>query len=382
MIRRHPIFKLLSLCTVALLAGCSTQQAVTGDLGTSGSAPGVSALDLRHARSLDAIVAEMAGDDVVFIGERHDRYGDHLNQLAVIRALAARWPDMAIGMEAFQRPYQGALDDYVAGRIDETEMLERTQYFDRWRFDYRLYRPILRFAREHRIPVIALNLPEEVTHKVGAQGPEALDASQKAMLPRKIDRNDAAYTERIKEVFEEHPVTPSHSFDRFLEVQLLWDEGMAETAADYLRAHPGRHMVVLAGTGHVAWRSGIPNRLARRIPVKSAILISRPEGLFELGDADFLLLAPSEELPPAGLMGVYLEKAKGGVRVLKALEHSGAANAGVHEGDLITAVNGHPVRSAGDIKALLLDRRPGDRVRVELRRGKEALTKDLVLGGV
>ena len=36
-------------------------------------------------------------------------------------------------------------------------MLRGTQYYDRWRFDYRLYREILSSARRHRIPVIALS---------------------------------------------------------------------------------------------------------------------------------------------------------------------------------------------------------------------------------
>ncbi len=380
--RRRPVARPFTLCAVALLAGCSTQQAVTDTL--LGNSPGVqtdmSVLDLRHTERLAEIAGVLAQQDVVFVGERHDRYADHLSELAVIQTLAGRWPDMAIGMEFFQRPFQSALDDYVAGRIDEAQMLERTQYFDRWRFDYRLYRPILRFARDRHIPLVALSLPSELTHKVGAQGLKALDTEDKAALPHDIDRSNASYRERIRSAFDQHPATPSHSFERFLEVQLLWDEGMAETAAEYLRAHPGRHMVILAGTGHAAWHSGIPNRLARRIPVKSTIVISRPEGQFELGDADFLLLAPSKELPPAGLMGIYLEKAEGGVRVLKALEHSAAAEAGVQDGDVITAVAGQPVHSAGEIKIQLIDRHPGDRVRVELLRGKESLSKDLVLG--
>ena len=55
-------------------------------------------------------------------------------------------PRLAIGLEMFQRPFQPHLDDYVAGRIGIDELLARTEYFDRWRYDARLYAPIFEFA--------------------------------------------------------------------------------------------------------------------------------------------------------------------------------------------------------------------------------------------
>lgn len=88
----------------------------------------------------------------------HDRL-DYLNQLEVIRGLHARRRAIAIGMEQFQQPFQGVLDDYVAGASPEREMLEGTEYFERWRFGYRLLAHRLRYAREHGIPVVALNVP-------------------------------------------------------------------------------------------------------------------------------------------------------------------------------------------------------------------------------
>jgi uncharacterized iron-regulated protein len=127
-------------------------------------------VDPATLTGLDALVTKLADRRVVFVGESHDRYEDHLNQLAVIRGLHERDVDLAIGMEMFQQPFQPALDAYIAGEISEVEMLRRTDYFERWRFDYRLYRPILRYAREHGIPVIALNLDGEITAKVGKAG--------------------------------------------------------------------------------------------------------------------------------------------------------------------------------------------------------------------
>ncbi len=157
--------------------------------------PGTRVLDLGALSDMSDLLDRIADRRVVFVGESHDRYEDHLNQLAVIEGLHARGKSLAIGMEFFQQPYQAAIDAYVAGEIDEAEFLRRTEYFDRWRFDYRLYRPILRFAREHGIPVIALNLEAELTaacrrgrHRGSDRGRACAhpgrDRSQRPDLPR------------------------------------------------------------------------------------------------------------------------------------------------------------------------------------------------------
>ena len=49
----------------------------------------------------------LAQNRVVFVGEMHDRYDHHLNQLAVLQALHQKNPNIAIGVEWFQQPFQG-----------------------------------------------------------------------------------------------------------------------------------------------------------------------------------------------------------------------------------------------------------------------------------
>jgi uncharacterized iron-regulated protein len=100
-------------------------------------------LDLGAMPDLEGIIPRLADKRVVFIGESHNRFDHHLTQLAIIRRLHAIHPRLAIGMEAFQQPFQGILDDYIEGRLSEEEMLRGTEYYTRWRFDYRLYAPIL-----------------------------------------------------------------------------------------------------------------------------------------------------------------------------------------------------------------------------------------------
>ncbi len=332
-------------------------------------------LDPRTLTDMDRLIDAIADRRVVFVGESHDRYEDHLNQLAVIEGLHRRGKDLAIGMEFFQQPFQGALDAFIAGEIDEPELLRRTEYFDRWRFDYRLYRPILRFAREHGIPVIALNLETELTEMVGEGGIGSLSPEEQARVPADMDREDPAYRERVKRVFDMHPMREDKAFDHFLEVQLLWDEGMAERAARYLREHAQKTLVVLAGAGHVEYGQGIPQRVLRRIEVPAASLLNGSERDLDPQAADYLLYPRRVELPATGLLGVMLSKDFGaGARVQGFAEGSGAKAAGIQEGDQIVRVGDQPVSRYADIRIALIDSRPGQRLPVEVRRKR-------ILGG-
>ncbi len=358
--------------------------ALEPDHGPVPAAPTFMAVAPRQ--DLDQLLAAAGDAPVVYLGESHTRYADHLLHLDILRALHQRYPHWIIGMEAFQRPFQPALDAYIGGEIDEAAMLRRTEWYDRWAFDYRLYRPILRFARENRIPVIALNLPREITGVVARQGRDALTPEQKAQLPADMDRSDQAYEARLRTIFEQHPRDEERTFERFREVQLLWDEGMAETAAQALRARPQHRMAVIAGSGHLMFRSGIPNRLDRRIGQRGALILPAGHITAEPGVADYLAFTADLELPPAGTLGVMLEEDDAGVRVEAILEQGAAANSALREGDRILAIGGSPVSSHADIKLALLDTRPGQRTSIAVSRdrllfGDNELTLEFELGG-
>ncbi len=333
------------------------------------------ALDLATVSDLAHILPDLAGKRVVYVGERHDRYGDHLNQLAVIRGLYARHPSLAIGVEYIQQPFQPYLDAYIAGRIDEKTFLRSVEYYSRWRFDYRLYRPIFRFARERHIPMVALNVPREITDQVSAKGIAGVRGQDKAGLPGSISRSDAGYRQHLESVYERHPHRPDSHFENFYEVQLVWDEGMAERAARYLRAHPDSPMVILAGAGHVAHGSGIPKRLERRIDVDSAIVLNGLDNGIDPTLGDYLLTVPDQTLPPPGRLGIYMEERDNAVFVSGFAQDSAAQAAGLQEGDRIIAVAGAPVHSAADVKIALLDGRPGDVVSVTVRRAGQAVDR-------
>jgi uncharacterized iron-regulated protein len=351
---------------LALTLGCAP-------LAIRASAQGrlsFNAVDLDAPVSLDNLAAQLATKRVVFVGETHDRFDHHLNQLEIIRRLHQLDPNWALGVEYFQQSFQPQVDDYIAGRTTEREFLRATEYYQRWGYDYRLYAPIFRFAREQRIPVRALNVPNTLASAVAKVGIAGLSAQQRAGLPSEIEPADEAYKARLRKAFEAHTKKPA-GFDHFVEAQLTWDEGMAASAAAYLSANESRRMVILAGAGHIAFGSGIPARLARRTHASYAIVLSSGEEI-EPQIADYFALSMKQELPPAGILGVNLEEKDGECRI-RALSPGGAAEkAGLKKGDAVTEIDGQPVKTIADTRLALWDKQPGDRVRISVRRGRHA----------
>jgi len=344
------------------------------------------ALDLRQSASLDSILPELSSSRVVFVGERHDSYGHHLAQLDIIKRLYALNPQISIGMEMFQQPYQAFLDDYLAGKLDEKAMLQGTQWYERWRHDYRLYQPVLQFARQQGIPLIALNMQRELTDKVAKSGLNGLSEQDKGRLPRNIDKSDLSYEYRLRQIFHQHPHREGREFNHFLEVQLLWDESMAQQVSDYLKANPDQQMVVLAGSGHLMYGSGIPNRVKRELGAKQVIVLPYDDLPVKPGITDFLIYPATATLPPRGLMGVMMEAFDGGVKLDQVLPDGAAAAAGIKRGDVLQQIDHQQIASPADVRLHMLGKQPGDKVLLGILRkrwltGEKALEFEVELGG-
>jgi len=328
----------------------------------------VTGIKPSEAIPLDDIVKDVMDKDIIYVGESHTSYEDHRVQLDVIRTLSEEGHDLAIGMEMFQRPFQNAVDDYIEGRTTEREFLKASEYFSRWNFDYSLYREILQYARAHHIPVVALNLDKDIIKKVSTGGLDALSDEEKGKIPPDMDMSDMKYRRSLQEVFGFHANAPKRQFENFYQSQILWDETMAHSVADYMKEHPGRQMVVLAGVGHVAWGRGIPQR-ARRLNGKDyAILINADIETVEKGIADYVLFPERLAAPEMPKLGVMISKKEEGVLVEDVVKGSVALSAGIKKGDVIVSVDGVQVDDVGDVKVGLFDHKAGDVVEIKVKR--------------
>jgi uncharacterized iron-regulated protein len=243
------------------------------------------------------IIKQLQAAKIIYLGETHDSESDHQQQLAIIQALFKHKPQIAIGMEMFQSQMQPLLDRYLAGKITATELYEQSEFDKRWGYPWKYYLPILEFAKANRLPVIALNTPGEIARKSARQGLESLTNTERQSIPpvTEIDRSNAKYQQMILGSYQQHTgivSIASKSFDRFYTAQLLWDETMAANTANFAKKNPSYQTIVLAGSSHIIYGYGIPDRVLRRLTqpksIQKTVLLNLEEGLQQPELADFI----------------------------------------------------------------------------------------------
>jgi uncharacterized iron-regulated protein len=334
----------------------------------------------------------LARQTIVYVGETHDNMNAHRIQLEILKALWDRHPGkVAVGMEMLKRPSQKTADQWVSGQLDEKELVRA--WVDDWTNDFLYYRDILLYIRERGIPLIALRASDAwmaaVKDDSGKDRTSAAAAGEEAVLPE-MDLEDAYHRSHIKAVFEKHPAR-DQDFEAFYKVQVLWDESMAQSIRDYLVKEEGKdkHMVVFAGVQHVEHGFGIPRRVFRRLAVPYAIVIPvslsvskepRHEAMdlalpdVPLFPADFAWAITYENLEDERVyLGVIIDSAEKGVKVMHVAKGSAAEKAGLQKEDIITAVDGEPVKTPFDLTYAIGKKKKGDKGIVEVLRGDAAL---------
>ncbi|UCG78231.1 MAG: ChaN family lipoprotein [Nitrospirota bacterium] len=333
------------------------------DLGIE---PGV--VDTGSMIDLDSVINAVKNKRVIFVGEVHNIYSHHVMQYEIIRRLNDKGNTLVIGMEMFQAPFQGYLDRYISGEIDERELLKGTEYFSRWKFDYALYRDILNYAKDNKIPVVALNLRKELIEKVSKEGIDSLNDEERSEIPPDIDMTNEQYFESMREVFFQHSRDNKRSLENFFQSQILWDETMALRTVEALKRYPGAQIVVLAGGGHLQYSWGIPDRVRRMSDESTAVVLNGSGGDIESRLADFVLYPPDIDPPKGPKMMAFLDEKDDEVIISRVIKGGVSEKAGIKEGDKIISIEDEIIVSINDLKLALFGRKVGDRIKVRIRR--------------
>jgi len=341
---------------------------------------------LTEAELLDYV----ARFPVVYVGEAHDNADDHEVQLKLLKGLHERFPGkVAVGLEMLKRPYQAEVDRFVRGEMDEKDF--QRLWSKNWG-DFFYYRDIVLFARDNRIPLVALNIGDDLKKAFREKGAAELDPELAKQVPE-LDMEDP-YHRAVMEAMMGGHAKGSGDPEVFYRVQVLWDEAMAQAAADYLKSPEGkdRRLLVFAGGNHVRHGIGIPRRVFRRVPVPFAIVetylnpteeqipeekqmsVEMPE--LPMPSANFYWSVGYRDLADQRVkLGIMMEAVEGkGVKVAGVLPESAAAAAGLKEGDFVVSMDGTEVKELFDVTYQVGLKKPGDAGTVEVLRGEERLT--------
>ncbi|GGE52711.1 hypothetical protein GCM10011533_01440 [Streptosporangium jomthongense] len=228
--------------------------------------------------SVDLLGQRLALADVVVIGEYHGHQAAHLLQSQIQAALYRRQPRQVLSMEQFNLDNQPAVNAYLSGKTGETEFIEDSNAWDNYRASYR---PLIEFARQQNLPVVAANAPAAIVRCVGRTGPGYLDklsASERAQLPDNPFMDTPAYRKKF-----DAAIAGSHGaadeamgkrINNTYKAQLLRDNTMASRILAALDAHPGAQIVHTTGTFHSEEHLGTVALLKQRAPDVSVAVIS------------------------------------------------------------------------------------------------------------
>ena len=303
--------------------------------------------------SLPEVVRRCARADVVLFGEAHSDAVCNQLEAQLLAKLAAQRRALALALEFFETDTQAALDAYLQRRIDEAAFRKQTR---QGRAYVLSHRPLIELCRAAHIPVLAANAPRRLVRAYRmadlnyADFRAGLDPNDQRWLPTESDFLAGPYEERFAEMMRGHgemppasPLQPTSgpatqpttesatqptsepttlpattpaappegempaapSVESMYRAQLLWDDTMSESLANYRARYPSHRVMLIVGGFHVAHDGGTAQKFRQRRPgdrVVTVIYRSTTDGRFafdvddrDAGDIVIYGIAPPEE---------------------------------------------------------------------------------------
>jgi uncharacterized iron-regulated protein len=249
-------------------------------------APHFRAFDAKgNAVTLETIVGSLEHADVLFVGETHDNAVAHLVEAELLRradeaygTASPRKRAVALSLEMFERDVQTVLDEYLAGLITERHFLLSSRPWKNYETDYR---PLVEYAREHHLPVIAANAPARYVSRVSSQGPDSLKSLRQVAVkswlpPLPFPPASEGYAAKFNRFMggAGGSQAGAHGGLHLLEAQTLRDASMAYAISEYLKRGRDPLVVQVNGTFHSEERMGVPEQLARYRSRARAVVVT------------------------------------------------------------------------------------------------------------
>ncbi|MCY7410784.1 MAG: ChaN family lipoprotein [Chitinophagales bacterium] len=240
---------------------------------------------------LNDIAEEMKIYDVLFFGEEHNDSVGHYLQLELLKRMYKSYGDkISLSMEMFETDCQLVLNEYLQGQIREKNFLKEARAWS----NYRDYKPMIEFAREKKMDVIAANAPARYVNLAARKSRNALlelsDFAKSFLPPLPYDTAAGGYYVKLKAVSHMPPAalkdTTKEDTVKMPKVQTfqmpaygihsqsLWDATMAYSISQYLKKHKGKKIMQVNGKFHSDEGFAIVTQLRKYSPKTKSLIIS------------------------------------------------------------------------------------------------------------
>jgi uncharacterized iron-regulated protein len=303
---------------------------------------------------------------VLFIGEQHTDSNFHEVELRAIQALHVAGRKVIIGLEMFPWTQPPALAAWSRGKLTEQQFLDQSGWYESWSHHWGYYRDIFLFARDKRLALVGINAPREVVKTVRSKGLEGLDSAARARMPPTIDLTNNEHRQLFRAYFDPddalHSKMPPEQLESLYQAQVTWDSAMGWNAGQALPTpdDPRAIVVVLIGSGHVAYGLGAERQLKAHFKGRIASLIpvmvkgegGKPVPSVTASYANYLWGVPYSDGPTLPVLGVSLmgKIGKEPSKIIQVSEKSVAERAGLKVGDILRNLDGVKIDSAASLQ--------------------------------
>jgi uncharacterized iron-regulated protein len=328
-------------------------------------APGqIISMETGRAVPFEAMIRDMRSVPFVHVGEAHDSLPTHELQARVIRALWEQDHRLALGLEMVPAARQEALTQWLRGGLTDEEFLRQTGWYTNWGFPFGLYRPILVFAKQHEIPLYALDTPREVVAQFRMQDGKVLPEEVKTVAPEPdpAEEESRFLLRKGLESMSMQAALKSAVLEKMFEdlyrARIDRETDMASRAVRTGQLE-GRKVVVLIGSGHLMFGLGV-DRLVRNMSGQSSrsvipVSVSKEEASVTVTRslADYIVGVAAEKKPAYPSIGLSFKLAPDASRLMIASKPTSGAARGQDfaEGDIVLSVDGQVF---SDVEALLI----------------------------
>jgi uncharacterized iron-regulated protein len=337
--------------------------------------------------SANQLAARLRDTRLLLLGESHTTADFHRVQLRVIRALHEAGRKVMIGLEMFPYTEQKSLDHWRDGLLTEAGFLTLGRWYEFWGYHWDYYRDIFLYARDNRIPLYGVNTPRHVVTAVRQKGIDKLSDSDKQHVPPRIDVESADHLKFFQASFDDDSSAHGKMSDAMLKsmlaAQATWDASMAYNSVKVLKASPPDSiLVVLVGSGHVAYGVGI-ERQARQwfdgkittlIPVPVQDSEEKPVASVKASYANFVWGIPYERESLYPSLGFSTSETGGTRRIIAVPKDSIAAESGFQVNDQVLSLDGIATPDRETWNRVMATKNWGDTAVVTVKRGDAEVT--------
>lgn len=218
----------------------------------------------RQEISFEQLSQELTKSQVIFLGEEHNDSVAHILERDILSALfLSKGSQLSLSLEMFQSDVQLVLNEYVQGLITETNLQKDARP---WK-NYADYRPMVEFAKEHDLYVLAANAPSRYTNRVTRAGLESLtvldDDAKRLLAPLPIDTLTGAYYNKFMGLLGGHEGMGNL---KIYQSQNLWDATMAWRIFNLHQQKPDHQIIHVNGRFHSDERLGTFAQLQHYAP--------------------------------------------------------------------------------------------------------------------